>query len=54
MLNFCMRGASRAAGLAILSFCLGILTGRFLPVVWVAAIELSILVFFGYMCLFKW
>ena len=54
MLNFCMRGFAKAVGLAILSFCLGVVAGACLPAVWVAVIEMAMLVVFGYLCLFKW
>lgn len=54
MLNFCMRGCAKAVGLAILSFCLGVIAGAFLPAAWVAVIEMLMLIVFGYLCLFKW
>ena len=54
MLNFCMRGCSKAAGLSALSFCLGIVAGMFLPIAAVAVIETLLLVLIGYLCLFKW
>lgn len=54
MLNFCMRGFAKAVGLAILSFCLGVIAGACLPAVWVAVIEMLMLIAFGYLCLFKW
>ena len=54
MLNWCMRGCSRAAGLSALSFCLGIVTGMFLPIAAVAVIETLMLILIGYLCLFKW
>ena len=31
MLNCCMRGCSKAVGLAALSFCAGVIAGAFLP-----------------------
>lgn len=40
MINFCMRGCSKAVGLAALSFCAGMLAGLFLPLAAVAVIEL--------------
>ena len=54
MLNFCMRGCSKAIGLSALSFCVGVVAGAFLPIVVVAVIEMLFLLFFGYLCLFKW
>lgn len=54
MLNICMRGCTRAAGLVALSFSLGIATGIFLPTAVIAAIELILLIIIGYLCLFKW
>ncbi|MCD8390937.1 MAG: hypothetical protein LUD03_03755 [Firmicutes bacterium] len=54
MPDFCMRGCSRAVGLASLSFCFGIIAGMFLPLAAVAVIELIFLLVFGYFCLFKW
>ncbi|MCH5210308.1 MAG: hypothetical protein J1F01_05015 [Oscillospiraceae bacterium] len=49
-----MKGCSKAAGLSILSFCLGIIAGAFLPIAIVAVIEMIFLLCFGYLCLFKW
>ncbi|MBQ2664005.1 MAG: hypothetical protein IJH36_08260 [Clostridia bacterium] len=54
MLKICTRGALKAAGLAILAFCLGVLAGKFLPPFWLAVIEMAILAVFGYLCLFRW
>lgn len=54
MLNICMRGCTKAAGLAALSFSLGIAAGIFLPTAVIAAVELILLILIGYMCLFKW
>ncbi|MCC8161232.1 MAG: hypothetical protein LUF26_06880 [Firmicutes bacterium] len=54
MLNFCMRGCSKAAGLAVLAFCLGVIAGAFLPIAMVAVLEMIFLLAFGYFCLFKW
>lgn len=54
MLNFCMRGCSKAIGLASLSFCLGVIAGAFLPIAVVAVVEMIFLLLFGYLCLFKW
>lgn len=54
MLNLCMSGASKAAGLSALSFCIGIAAGMFLPAAAVAVIETMMLVLIGYLCLFKW
>lgn len=54
MLNFCMNGCAKAAGLAALSFCAGVISGMFLPIAAIAIIELALLIIFGYFCLFKW
>lgn len=54
MLNVCMRGCSKAVGLASLSFCLGVLAGAFLPIAVVAVVEMLMLILLGYLCLFKW
>ena len=54
MLNCCTRGCSKAAGLAVLSLSAGVITGAFLPIAAVAAVELIFLLLFGYLCLFKW
>lgn len=54
MLNFCMRGCSKAAGLSVLSFSIGIIAGAFLPIAMIAVIELIFLLLFGYLCLFVW
>lgn len=54
MLNLCMRGCSKAAGLSALSFCIGIVAGLFLPIAAVAVIETLLLILIGYLCLFKW
>lgn len=54
MLNVCMRGCSKAVGLASLSFCLGVIAGAFLPIAVVAIVEMAFLLLFGYLCLFKW
>lgn len=53
MLNWCMKGCSRAVGLSALSFCLGIIAGMFLPVAAIAVIETLLLVLIGYLCLFR-
>ncbi len=44
----------KAAGLFCLAFCLGIFAGLILPVCAVAAIEAAMIMFIGYLCLFKW
>lgn len=54
VVNFCMRGCSKAAGLSALSFCTGIIAGMFLPIEAVAVIETVLLIFIGYLCLCKW
>lgn len=54
MIDLCMKGCAKAAGLAALSFCLGITAGLFLPLAAVAVIEMILLIVFGYLCLFKW
>ncbi len=54
MLNFCMKGCEKAAGLAILAFSAGIIAGMFLPPAAIVIAELCMLLIFGYFCLFKW
>ncbi len=54
MLNVCMKGFVKAAGLAILALCVGIIVGRCVPPFWIAVLELAVLAVFGYLCLFKW
>lgn len=54
MINFCMRGCAKTAGLTILSFCIGVIAGLFLPIAAVAVIETILLILFGYLCLFRW
>ena len=54
MVNICMRGASKAVGLAILTFCLGIILGISCPIVVLAIVEMVLLTILGYLCLFKW
>ncbi|MGN0106263.1 MAG: hypothetical protein ACI4A5_01025 [Hominilimicola sp.] len=54
MLNFCMRGCSKAVGLSVLSFGLGVIAGAFLPIAIIAVLEMIFLLVFGYLCLFKW
>ena len=54
MINFCMRGAPKAVGLSILTFCIGILLGLLCPLYVLAVIEMIMLTLFGYLCLFKW
>jgi hypothetical protein len=53
MVNFCMRGCTKAIGLSALSFCIGIAAGVFLPIAAVAVVETLMLIFIGYLCLFK-
>ncbi len=54
MVNFCMCGASKAIGLAILAFSLGTIAGMLCPLYVLAVIELIMLSLLGYLCLFKW
>ncbi len=54
MVNFCMCGASKAIGLSILTFSIGIVVGMFCPLQALAVIELAMLLLLGYLCLFKW
>ncbi|MCC8169093.1 MAG: hypothetical protein LIO59_01705 [Oscillospiraceae bacterium] len=54
MVNFCMSGCAKAAGLTALAFCLGVISGLFLPICALAVIETLLLVLFGWLCLFKW
>ncbi len=54
MINFCMHGCAKAIGLTSLAFCLGVISGMFFPVAFVAVIEMLLLILFGYLCLFKW
>ena len=52
MINFCMRGCAKTAGLVSLSFCIGVVAGLFLPIAAVAIIETLLLIFFAiYACL---
>ena len=48
MLNCCMRGCSKAVGLAALSFCAGVIAGAFLPLAIIAVIEMIFLLLFGF------
>lgn len=54
MIKFCACGAAKAVGLSILTFCLGIMFGMLCPLHILAVIELILLLFLGYLCLFKW
>ena len=54
MINFCMCGASKAIGLSILTFTVGVIVGMLCPIQVLAVIELIMLVLLGYLCLFKW
>ncbi|MBQ7573675.1 MAG: hypothetical protein IJT23_05395 [Clostridia bacterium] len=54
MINCCSNGCAKAAGLAALSLCVGLIAGMFLPWAAVAILEMACLIFFGYLCLFKW
>lgn len=49
----CSRGAAKAVGLSILTFCLGVLAGTFCPSSMLVAIELILLALLGYLCLFQ-
>ena len=44
----------KAVGLSCITFCAGMLAGFALPIGAVAAAEAAMLVFVGYLCLFKW
>lgn len=44
----------KAAGLSCLSFCIGIIAGIILPICAVAVIEAAMILFIGFLCLFKW
>lgn len=54
MLNFCMCGAAKTVGLAVLAFTVGVLIGMLCPIQVLAMIELILLVLVGYLCLCKW
>ena len=54
MVNICMRGASKAVGLSILIFCLGIVLGLSCPIEVLVVAEMVLLTLPGYLCLFKW
>ena len=54
MINVCMSGCARAAGLTAMAFCMGVIAGLFFPIAVVAVIETILLILFGYLCLFKW
>lgn len=54
MINFCICGASKAIGLSILTFSVGIVIGMLCPLAALAVIELAMLLLLGYLCLFKW
>lgn len=53
MIDMLMLGC-KAIGLASLTFCVGMLAGRVLPVCAVAVLEAVLIVLMGYCCLFKW
>lgn len=42
------------SGVAVLSFCLGMLSGFFLPVEFVVVVETLLLLFLAYLCIFEW
>lgn len=44
----------KAAGVSCLSFCIGIIAGVALPICAIAVIEAVMILFIGYLCLFKW
>lgn len=54
MINFCMCGASKAIGLSIFTFSVGVVLGSFCPLQVLAVVELAVLLLLGYLCLFKW
>lgn len=54
MVNLCMSGCAKAAGLTALAFCMGVIAGLILPVAVLAVIETLLLIIFGWLCLFKW
>lgn len=54
MVNFSMCGASKAIGLSILTFTVGVIVGMLCPIQVLAVIELVMLILLGYLCLFKW
>ncbi|MCI5605658.1 MAG: hypothetical protein ACI4C7_03980 [Clostridia bacterium] len=54
MLNFCMSGCAKAVGLTALAFCMGIVSGMFLPIAVLVVIETLLLLLVGWLCLFKW
>lgn len=54
MLNFCMCGASKAVGLSVLTFTIGVIIGMLCPIQVLAVIELVMLILVGYLCLCKW
>jgi hypothetical protein len=45
---------SKALGLSVLTFCLGVIAGLILPIYVVAVIEAVLIVMIGYCCLFRW
>lgn len=47
-------GASKAVGLAILTFSIGVVVGMCCPLQVLAVIEFILLLLLGYICLFKW
>lgn len=49
----CMRGASKAIGLSLLTFSIGVLAGLLCPLYVLAIIELFVLALLGYLCLLK-
>ncbi len=44
----------KTAGAASLAFCIGVVTGFILPPTLVIILETAVLIFLGYLCLFKW
>ena len=49
-----IRLGCKAAGLAALTFCVGIIAGLIFPVCVVAVLEALLLILLGCCCLFKW
>lgn len=50
----CWRLECKQAGLAALTFCIGMLAGLLLPIYIVVVLETAMLILLGYFCLFKW
>ncbi len=54
MKRCCWRIGCKQAGLAALTFCVGIVAGLLLPLYIVMVIETVMIVLLGYLCLFRW